>query len=368
VPIRVIDIELYRSIRSLSLPLGQVTVVVGANGTGKSNLYRALHLLHAGALGRLAEAFADEGGMPSTLYAGPKRKDEIREVRLVVGVEMDDFVYRLACGLPTPKPTKFNRDPEVKEEDLGARVDGRKRPVPICERRGAVVTVRDEAGSRVLLTDPLDCTESILSQLSDPRYHPELALIRLLLSSWRFYHQFRTDTDAPSRSPRIGVRSPVLSHDGSNLAAVLQTIRELEHERGHLDAAIVTAFPHCELKIVCDDRGLMVIEWQQKGILRNLQARELSDGTLRFLCLAAALLTPRPPGLLVLNEPESSLHPSLIPALGNLIAAAGERSQVLITTHSEELARRVSEATGSTPVKLQLIDGQTRIEGGNSLW
>jgi predicted ATPase len=365
VPIRTVHIEHYRSIRSLSLDLGQVTVVVGANGCGKSNLYRALLLLHAGAMGHLAQAFADEGGMPSALYAGPKRRDELREVRLVVGVDLDDFSYRLACGLPTPRPTQFNRDPEVKEEDLAAIVSGRKRPLPICERRGAVITVRDEAGTRELLSDPLDTSESMLSQLADPRHHPELALIRLLLGSWRFYHQFRTDADAPVRMPRVAVRSPVLSHDGSNLAAVLQTIRELEHESGHLDAAIQAAFPDCALEIRSDDRGLMAIEWRQAGILRNLQARELSDGTLRFLCLAAALLTPRPPGLLVLNEPESSLHPSLLPALAGLIAAAGERSQVLITTHAEPLARRVCELTGSTAVGLLLRDGQTRLERGD---
>lgn len=67
-----VHIELYRSIRSLTLRLGQITTIVGANGTGKNNLYRALRLLHAGAIGRLAEAFAEEGGMPSALYARPK--------------------------------------------------------------------------------------------------------------------------------------------------------------------------------------------------------------------------------------------------------------------------------------------------------
>jgi predicted ATPase len=362
VPIRCVHIEHYRSIRALSLDLAQVTVVVGANGSGKSNLYRALRLLHAGAVGRLAEAFAEEGGMPSALYAGPKRRDELREVRLIVGVELDDFSYRLACGLPLPGPSQFSRDPMVKEEDLGAIISGRKRPVPICERRGAVITVRDEGGSRELLTDPLDCSESMLSQLADPRHHPELALLRLLLGGWRFYHQFRTDAEAPVRMPRVAVRSPILSHDGANLAAVLQTIRELEHESGQLEAAISSAFPGCALEIRCDDRGLMAIEWRQAGIIRNLQARELSDGTLRFLCLAAALLTPRPPGLMVLNEPESSLHPSLLPALAGLISTAGERSQVLITTHASELASRVCGLSGSSPVGLVLRDGQTSLE------
>lgn len=358
-----VHIEQYRSIRSLTLRLGQVTTVVGANGTGKSNLYRALRLLHAAAMGRLAEAFADEGGMPSALYAGPKRRDEIHGVRLTVGVEVDSFSYRLACGLPTPGASAFALDPMVKEEDLGALVTGRKRPVPLCERRGNVVTVRTDDGVRDTFTEPLDAAESVLAQLLDPRRYPELALVRMTLAGWRFYHQFRTDTEAPARFPRLGVRSPVLAEDGANLAAVLQTIRELEHDGGHLDAAIKSAFPGCALEIASDSRGLMSVAWRQVGIHRTLDARELSDGTLRFLCLAAALLTPRPPGLLVLNEPESSLHPALLPALADLIATASRRCQVLVTTHATELARHVTLLTGRPPVVLTMHNGQTQVEG-----
>ena len=358
-----IHIEHYRSIRLLSLRLGQVTTVVGANGTGKSNLYRALRLLQAAAAGRLAETFALEGGMPSALYAGPKRRNEIHNVRLVVGIKVDSFTYQLACGLPTPRPTAFKLDPEVKEEDLGVSVSGRKRPVPLCERRNNVVTVRADSGARDTLIEPFDATESILSQLIDPRRFPELALVRMTLADWRFYHQFRTDAEAPARQPRLGVRSPVLADDGANLAPVLQTIRELEHDGGQLDAAITRAFPGCALEIACDDRGLMSLAWRQPGIHRTLDARELSDGTLRFLCLAAALLTPRTPGLLILNEPESSLHPALLPALADLIAIASQRSQVLVTTHATELAQRVTALTGQKSVALSLHQGQTQIEG-----
>ena len=361
-----VHIEQYRSIRSLSLRLGPVTTVVGANGTGKTNLYRALRLLHAAAMGRLAEAFADEGGMPSALYAGVKRRDEIHGVRLTVGVDFDSFSYRLACGLPTPRQTAFKLDPEVKEEDLGVRVTGRKRPLPLCERRGNVVTVRTDSGERDTFVDPLDETESVLAQLADPRRYPELALARMTLASWRFYHQFRIDPEAPARLPRLGVRSPVLAEDGANLAAVLQTIRELEHGNGQLDAAIASAFPGCGFEIASDSRGLMSLSWRQPGIHRTLDARELSDGTLRFLCLAAALLTPRPPGLLVLNEPEASLHPALLPALAGLIATASSRCQVLLTTHAAELAEQVTALTGHQPVRLYMHNGQTRFEGDSA--
>jgi predicted ATPase len=363
-----VRIEHYRSLRDLSLKLGQVTVVQGANGSGKSNLYRALRLLPAAAQGRLAEAFAAEGGMPSVLYAGPKRRDEIREVRLTVGVDFDAFSYRLSCGLPLPRPTMFKLDPEVKEEDLGAVVSGRRRPVPLCQRRGHVVTVPDGEGVMTTLTDPLDLGESVLSQLADPRRWPELAMTRQFFGGWRFYHQFRTDPEAPARQPRLGVRSPVLSDDGANLAAVLQTIRELDADGGEaLDTALDQAFPGCSLEITGDARGMLTVGWRQPGIHRALDARELSDGTLRFLCLAAALLTPRPPLLLVLNEPETSLHPALLPALAGLIADAGARCQVLVTTHAEALVEGINERCESTCIRLALHDGQTSADGERGL-
>ncbi len=89
--------------------------------------------------------------------------------------------------------------------------------------------------------------------------------------------------------------------------------------------------------------GRFEIAMHQHGLLRPLRATELSDGTLRYLLWIAALLTPRPPELLVLNEPETSLHPDLLPALGRLIANAAERSQVLVVTHAPKLIASLEE-------------------------
>lgn len=359
--VRRIQVSNYRSLRDLDLELGAVTVLVGENGCGKSNLYRTVQLLHAAAAGRLAEAFAAEGGMPSVLWAGStKKKSEIREVRLAVGVELEHVGFRLACGLPIPRPSLFKLDPEVKEEDLTVRVDGRVTPVGLCERRSLVVTVRGEDGQRQTYSDPLDLNESVLTQLADPRRFPELALMRQTLLSWRFYHQFRSDAESPLRQPRFAVRSPVLAHDGANLAAALQTV--LETDRGDdLRRIIDRAFPGCSLEIHSDDRSWLSVRWAMPGLIRALTAGELSDGTLRFLALAAALLSPRPPTLLVLNEPETSLHPDVLPALAELVASAASRCQVLLTTHAASLAEAISAQTGCTPTRLVLVNGETRL-------
>ncbi len=102
----------------------------------------------------------------------------------------------------------------------------------------------------------------------------------------------------------------------------------------------------------------------RSSLPRPLELRELSDGTLRFLCLAAALLSPRPPTLLALNEPETSLHAGLLPALGRLVARAAAHSQIWVTTHSRVLADEIAAAARVRPFELLLgTNLETQIAG-----
>jgi predicted ATPase len=102
---------------------------------------------------------------------------------------------------------------------------------------------------------------------------------------------------------------------------------------------------------------------QQHGLLRPLKAAELSDGTLRYLLWVAALLTPRPPGLLVLNEPETSLHQDLLPALGRLIGQAARGSQVLVVSHSPTLIDALQQLPECRSITLEKKFGQTILAG-----
>ncbi len=357
-----LEVRNYRSIRALTVPLGPVTVIVGPNASGKTSLYRSLELLQVAARGGLARSIAAEGGMPSVLWAG-ERKDK-GPVRMGVEVAMRDFCYGLTLGHPEPKErrnvgygTVFKLDPEVKEEELYLRVRGRK--TRIAHRQGNGAKVRNDAGRLELFPFRLRRNESLLPQVREPHRYPELSLATRIFLDWRFYHSFRTDAGSPLRSPQIGVRTPVLSADGSDLAAALQTIFE-SGDIVALEQAIAGAFPGAELAIACHF-GRFEVQMRMPGMKRPFAAAELSDGTLRFLCLAAALLSPEPPALLALNEPETSLHPNLLGPLAELCAKAAESSQLWITTHSKVLAARLEELTGAAPTELELVEGRTQV-------
>lgn len=113
--------------------------------------------------------------------------------------------------------------------------------------------------------------------------------------------------------------------------------------------------------------GRFRLKMGQPGLLRPLGAAELSDGTLRYLLWIAALLSPRPPALMVLNEPETSLHPDLLGALGRLIAKAAERTQIIVVTHAAALISGLSGQPGSHSIVLEKNLGETNIVGRNAL-
>jgi len=356
--ISLLEVEGYRSIRRLALRLEPITVLVGPNGCGKSNLYRSMFLLHAAAAGRLASTLAEEGGVPSVLWAGGRKKGP---VRMRLGVQVDQLRYDLALGIVTPTipPSQFALDPEVKEEQV-AFGESSKRSV-LLDRGVASVSARDAEGRRVNYPMAVSPSESVLSQLREPHRFPQLSALRQELLDWRFYHAFRTDPESPMRHPQIGVRTTVLSHDGRDLAAALQTIREIGSEPA-LEEAVERAFPGSKLDIDVERARFRVL-LQMPEFHRPFEPQELSDGTLRYLCLVAALLSPRLPSVMALNEPETSLHPDLLEPLARLIVEASRECQMWITTHSQHLAAYIGEHSGIEAVQLEKVDGETRVVG-----
>ena len=367
----------YRSLRQLTVPLGRLTVVTGPNGSGKSSVYRAMRLLADIANGGVIRSLVREGGLSSTLWAGPERfsaamlrgdapvqgtvRSEPVNLRLgFSGVEASDFGYAIDIGLPPPvPPTAFSRDPEIKREAIWSGPVLRP-ATQLVDRKGASLRLRgDRSGSWEPVGRPIAQFASMMTEYADPHAAPEMLTLREQMRSWRFYDHFRSDADAPSRQPQIGTYTPVLANDGADLAAALQTIREIGDSEA-LDRAVDDAFPGARIQVrVNEDRFETLMH--QHGLLRPLTAAELSDGTLRYLLWIAALLTPRPPALLVLNEPETSLHPDLLPALGRLIAQAARESQIIVVSHAPRLIAALEDSDDLQSVVLEKRLGETRI-------
>lgn len=363
----------YRSLRDVRLEIGQLTVVTGANGSGKSSLYRALRLLADVAQGRIIHSLALEGGLQSVLWAGPEQFSRAMKagtqpvqgtmrknsVSLRLGFSSDDYGFAIDLGLPVPGSRHFDKDPVIKVESLWTGLVMGRANV-FAQRKGPSVSLRNQEGSWRLAYESLASYDSMLTHCSDPRDAAELLLLRENMRGWRFYDHFRTDSEAPARRRQIGTRTPVLASDGADLAAAIATIQEVGAEE-ELAAAVADAFPGGSVG-VDDAGGYFEVEMHQHGLLRPLNASELSDGTLRYLLLIAALLSPRPPTLMILNEPETSLHPDLLPALARLIARASKECQIIVVSHAAPLVSALQEA-GASRIVLEKQLGETVVPG-----
>ena len=325
--IREVGISGYRSLRAIRFPVGGLTVFVGANGVGKTNLYRALQLLQASAAGTLSRELASEGGMQSALWAGKRRTNQPARMKLSVGLGGADrgrpqaelsydveigvaYSYEIDIGLRMPTAAAFPLEPQVKEETL--LFHSGRRPLTILERRGPRAIAADEQGKKQALGVDVLASETALGAIQDPARFPDVDVVRRTMLDWKFYHDFRSDRASPLRQPCLAVTTPTLASDGADLAALFATLVHIREDTVELDRAIDDAFPGAGLVVPVPERtasfGMTMPEYPK----RIFEAAELSDGTLRYLALVGALLGYRLPSFIALNEPESSLHPDLI--------------------------------------------------------
>ncbi|OHV82102.1 AAA family ATPase [Rhizobium sp. LCM 4573] len=355
----------YRSLRAIRMDIAGVNLFIGENGVGKSNLYRALQLVQAAVRGNLAHEIAAEGGMSSALWSGPRREE--KNFRIKFEVELIDeeraiiFRYRVEAGLRPPAAAGFAFEPQIKMEELS--IETGSRPVTMMKRAGPGIMVRGERGRMEEYPERALASETAIALLGDAGHYPEIGTFRRAIDGWRFYHGFRTDRDSPLRQPCLAVTSPLLDEDGSNLAAVLATLTHIREDTVELDRAIASAFNGARLSVpppgVYADFGLIFPDFPK----RVFQPRELSDGQIRFLGLAAALMSYRQPPLIALNEPEASLHPDMLPPLADMVAGAAHSSQVWVVTHSEQLAESAEARCGTRPRRVIRRDGATWIDG-----
>lgn len=368
-----VAVQGYRSLRELVVPLAPITVITGANGAGKSSLYRALRLLSQTASGRLVGAMAAEGGLERVLWAGPEtvtgamKRGEVpvqgqsrrrRPVSVMLGFATDELGYLIDIGLPQMGGQYFQHDPQIKRELVFAAP--LLRPASTLVRRlNTKISVLDQPS---LAMPAIDARSSMLQEVADPHRCPEVLQLRREVADWRFFDALRTDPQAPARGASVATWSPVLAEDGANLAATIATI--LEHGDADRFAELVAkALDGAQVGIELQQTEL-VLRLRQRGLLRALGATELSDGTLRLLMLFAILLSPRPPRLLVLNEPETSLHPEHLPLLAELMRQVSAETQIVVVSHAPTLVEALrpdDEQVLHHHLVKQL--GQTQVEG-----
>ncbi|PST17990.1 ATPase [Rhizobium sp. JAB6] len=355
----------YRSLRSIRMDLADVNLFIGENGVGKSNLYRSLQLVQAAVRGRLAYEISSEGGMFSAMWSGKRRSHEPARIRF--DVELLDmeraatFRYSIEAGIRPPTAAGFSLEPEIKTEEL--TFEAGRRPVTMMKRDGPGIAVRGENGRMEAYREPALPSETAIALLGDAGHYPEIGTFRRAVDAWRFFHGFRTDRGSPLRAPCLAITSPMLDEDGVNIAATFATLKHIRGDTVELDRVIAVALGGARLVVPVPeetaDFGLMLPEFPN----RVFQPRELSDGQIRFLGLAAALMSYRLPPLIALNEPEASLHPDMLVPLADMIAEAAKTSQIWIVTHSERLADAVQERCGAKPRRVIREDGSTWIDG-----
>ena len=363
-----ITISNYRSIRRLSIPIHPLSVFVGENGVGKSNLYKSLSLLRDAAAGRITRTIAEEGGLNSVCWSGVRKRGE--DGRLRLSVKFDRLKYSIEVGYPAPLEAAFSGEPMIKSESIETTQG--KRTVLLMERKNSLVSVRSESGAWSSHRDAVLPSEPALAGFFDGKECPEIDLLRNAMLGWRFYHDFRTDPASPVRKPCLAITTPSLSADGSDLAAALATLYTIRGDATDLQDAIQDAFPGAELR-AWEEGGVCEFDLQLEDMPRPFRAHELSDGTLKYICLLAVFMGYRLPPFIALNEPETSLHPSLLAPLARLIAKASTRADIWIVTHSEQLMealrsessvplRRVIKQKGATNIEGLTIGGEYREE------
>ena len=372
-----IEVNGYRLLKEFSADLGPLTVVIGANAVGKSTLLDFLQCLSHCVEQPLNPALSWHWGIMSILSAA-QRKDSTLFWRIHFKIpanpgasdpvlhEAQSLVYEVSIqtdvqGRAIPQyellrsqdpypgyaePLKyleatpfkrriFSRDARrlVPFDDIVQR--------PAAEQGAAQPTVPINGKA---ITQPIQEPALMLSQIRFFNEFPVPSNARSLLSLLAFYPGFDITRFSTLRTKAAEIKPvAILYPNGENLGTVLHemlTRYDYRSSMNELRDFLSAAYPTFE-EIHCDTTygtpPQVLVRVREKGMMRSMELWELSDGMLRFLCLATALLNPLLIPLVAIDEPEAGLHPRLLPVVADMIKMAAERTQILVTTHSPDL-------------------------------
>ena len=322
--------------RSEPIELEPLNVLIGPNGGGKSNLIEAIELLRATPT-NVADCIRDGGGVREWLWKGGERKPATIEAVVDEGTPAGrPLRYRLEFFEAASRLEVLDEAVEEVEPQPG------KPDVYFYYRfrRGSpVVNVATQNGgrqSRHLERESLLPDQSVLSQRKDPDQYPEVTWLGRRFGNFSTSREWSIGRYAPLRTPQpADLPADSLLADSRNLALVLNHIEH--HDGREFDGLLHRFLPQFERMTTRIEGGQVQFYLHERGLTSPVPATRLSDGTIRFVAILAALLSPSPPPLLCIEEPELGLHPDALAVIGSLLVEASHRMQLIVTTHSDAL-------------------------------
>jgi predicted ATPase len=364
-----LDIEGFRSLKKVVWNPGDLNVVIGPNGTGKSNLLRFLELISISAQGRLGKYIQSMGGMEPLVWDGQAPDISFKVKTLPVeenrDPKRDAVTYELKLAR-LGKGSSYRIKRELLANYFRVETGTQSEPFKFVERDGANGRIFDE--HELALVAPEESVteeETLLSIAANPFTNNRLiTLFQQQVSSWAIYHDINVSESAPIRQSTVARAEKRIDPDGQNLISVLHTLyTENRDFKREINQAMLAAFGDDFEELVfppaADQRIQLRVRW--KSLKREQSAADLSDGTLRYLLILTILASPSPAPIIAIDEPETGLHPSMLPIIAEYAAEASTRSQVILTTHSPQLLDAFSEIKPTTTV-VKWSGGETTLK------
>ena len=337
------------------LLLGRLNVLIGPNGSGKSNLIEAIGLLQA-APKDLTGPIREGGGVRDWIWKGGESPPHASiEVVIENPKGPVSLRYHLAFAETGQRFQLSDERIENEHPDKGY-------PDPYFyfryEHNRPVINLKDGAKRR-LEHEEIDPEQSILSQRKDPDQYPELTYLGEVFGRIRIYREWSFGRYTAPRLPqKADLPNNLLEEDARNLGLVLNRLRSEPGVKKHLLESLRKLYDGIDDFDVIIEGGTVQVFFHEGNI--SVPATRLSDGTLRYLCLLAILCHPDPPPLVCIEEPELGLHPDILPTLVDLLRDASERTQIIVTTHSDVLVDALTDTPDSVVV-CEKHDGQTEM-------
>jgi predicted ATPase len=366
--IKQLKIEGFRSLKNVTWEPGDLNILIGPNGTGKSNLLRSLQLMIAAAGGGLSKYIQSLGGMGAIAWDGKAEDVSFSLLSRQDGETQGSEVYQLWLS-------RYGQSSSyVISQEIFTKFDDSSKKFGFIERDRQKARFKEGLLDEVQEIQPknLNDQETILSAISTVLdFIDELPALKVFLSSFTVYHDIVVYQDSKVRRPSVSRVEKRVDPDGQNLINVLHTLYTTDREfERNIDSAMRAAFGADYEKLVfppaADQLIQMRVRW--RSLKREQSAADLSDGTLRFLFLLTVLASPDPPPVMAIDEPETGLHPSMLPIIAEYAVEAASRAQVILTTHSPQLLDAFTDKNPTTTVT-KWQDGETVLQnlGGDDL-